>query len=707
MMVTNMGYMIINRIKEIILPLKRKATVVFLLVENIFFWTQDKIYAASKPDDRGPDSLFDRFKETKHFEINLFLIIVFLVVIAILMTLVLVRGGQRKKLDYMAHRDGMTGVYNRRAYEEALAWYSQEGVEPDFVYASFDVNDLKGTNDTFGHKAGDELILGSAQCLLKVFGQYGKIYRLGGDEFVAIFLAKDTQLDKLKEDLQLELRSWKGDYINGIHLSCGYVTKREFSQITMEELAKYADQRMYRDKLKKKKQSHQAGALSGINAMERIAQSQEEKELFRDFLQSYEMQYDLLTGLPTRSYFIELAKELILTLTDETSQVAVVAFNFNGFKSFNSRYGLEEGDKLLISFAEILTMVFGRDYTSRFGEDQFYAIAKRREVEEKLYQIFEQLKTVNEGRTISVRAGIYVDQIEQNRDISKSFDYARIACNAESRVHESAYRFFNSSMENEVLMQDFVVSHIEEALDQGYIRVYYQPQIDVISEKVIGFEALARWSDPEKGMISPGEFIPVLEEYHMTYKLDMYMLLRVAQDMDKLKKKGIEPKPVSFNLSRVDFQVMDPVKEIVQIVQAYNLSENLIRVEITESSVMATPRKMQVEIARFRKKGFEVLMDDFGSGYSSLSTLRDYAFDEIKIDMGFMRKFDNKSKAIVRNVITMAKEIGLKTLCEGVEELEQVEFLREVGCEKIQGYYYGKPQPLASAVELIKNQKDQ
>ena len=208
-----------------------------------------------------------------------------------------------------------------------------------------------------------------------------------------------------------------------------------------------------------------------------------------------------------------------------------------------------------------------------------------------------------------------------------------------------------------------------------------------------GSEALARWNDPHYGMIMPGSFISALEETGQIYDLDLYLFEKVCQDYYAFRRFEDDVVPVSFNLSRRDFDHRDLIDRMEHITQNYKVPHELINIEITESAFVEDVSHIGKVVDDFHALGYQVWMDDFGTGYSSLGILKDFAFDEIKIDMSFISNFTDKGKKIIESTISMAKKIGVQTLAEGVETKEQFEFLRQIGCEKIQGYYFGKPMP--------------
>ena len=242
-------------------------------------------------------------------------------------------------------------------------------------------------------------------------------------------------------------------------------------------------------------------------------------------------------------------------------------------------------------------------------------------------------------------------------------------------------------------LQQYVVEHLDEAIENGWICAYYQPVMRTVSGKLCGVEALARWNDPVHGLLSPAAFIGSLEHARVIHKLDICIIDRVCRQLRGRIDAGKPTVPVSFNLSRLDFDLCDIHEIIDATVRKYKLPRNFMNIEITESVFGADPAFMATVIGRFHLIGYQVWMDDFGSAYSSLNVLKDFEFDEIKIDMEFLNRFGDRSRTIIASVVDMAKRLGIQTLAEGVETREHAEFLRHIGCEKQQGFFYGKPEP--------------
>ena len=240
-------------------------------------------------------------------------------------------------------------------------------------------------------------------------------------------------------------------------------------------------------------------------------------------------------------------------------------------------------------------------------------------------------------------------------------------------------------------LRDYVVAHLDEAIERGWIGVYYQPVIRTLTGKICGFEALARWDDPVHGFLAPNMFIEALEDAQLIHKLDLCCARLVCSQHRAQLDTGFETVPISFNLSRLDFELCDIYERIEEIAAEYRVPRRLLNVEITESTFGGDPAAMARVVNRFRGSGYGVWMDDFGSGYSTLNVLKDYEFDELKIDMEFLKSFGDRSKTIIASIVDMAKKLGIKTLAEGVETEEHRKFLTQIGCEKLQGYLYSKP----------------
>ena len=409
---------------------------------------------------------------------------------------------------------------------------------------------------------------------------------------------------------------------------------------------------------------------------------------------------DDLTGLSNQRYFLDLAEEEKRSLQERGKRPAMLYFNLVGMKHFNRQYGRDEGDRLICAVADILAQSFGEQNTSRFGQDHFAALTDEEHMEEALQAVFRECLVANGGKTLPISAGIYQYSMEEV-NASIACDRAKHACDQRRGSYVSGFCYFDAKMLKQVDVVRHIMNHLDQALEEKWVQVHYQPIVSAETGKVCDEEALARWFDPAKGLLSPADFIPALENASLIYKLDLYVLDQVLEKMKLLRDSGFEVVPQSINLSRSDFEVCDIVEEIRRRVDAAGVDRNMVTIEITESIIGSDFDFMKEEIERFQDLGFPVWMDDFGSGYSSLDTLQSIRFDLIKFDMSFMRKLDEgeSGRIILTDLMGMANALGLETICEGVETQHQCSFLKSIGCTKMQGYYFCRPIPLSEILD--------
>ena len=411
--------------------------------------------------------------------------------------------------------------------------------------------------------------------------------------------------------------------------------------------------------------------------------------------------YDYLTGLPNMTYFFELAKAGKETAQKKGVKYVLLYMNFSGMKHFNMKHGFSEGDTLLQSFAKILAETFGNEQSCRIGADHFAVLTEETDLEEKLQQLFRECREMNGGKMLPVHVGVYVGRNEDIH-VSVACDRAKLACTALGGRYETAVNYYRQELREEEEHKRYIIENIDRAIKEKWIQMYLQPIIRTVTERVCDVEALARWIDPEKGFLSPADFIPALEDAGLIYKLDLYMVDQILDSMKEEKAAGFYIVPHSVNLSRSDFDACDIVEEIRRRVDEAGVDRALITIEITESIIGSDLAFMKEQVERFRNLGFPVWMDDFGSGYSSLDVLQSIQFDLIKFDMSFMRKLDegDGGKIILTELMKMAASLGVDTVCEGVETEEQVHFLQEIGCSKLQGFYFSKPISLETLKAL-------
>ena len=423
-------------------------------------------------------------------------------------------------------------------------------------------------------------------------------------------------------------------------------------------------------------------------------------QILREGMQVRKNLYDQLTGLPNMTYFFDLADVEMKKRLRGGQSFAMMFLDLCGMKGFNSTHGFSEGDQLIRGFAHLLAEHFSNESCARLGQDHFVAFAPAEGLGDRLNTLFEAARTMNDGKTLPVRVGIYLPE-NADIEIGLACDRAKMACDINRNALVSVFRYFDQNLLTEAEKRQYIIGNLDRAIAENWIQGYYQAIVRTANGRVCDEEALSRWIDPVNGLLSPADFIPALEEAKLIYKLDLYVVDQVLAKIRQQAEAGLYVVPQSVNLSRADFDSCDIVEEIRRRVDESGIGRDKLTIEITESMVGSDFDFMKQQVERFRSLGFRVWMDDFGSGYSSLDVLQNIRFDLIKFDMRFMQQLDNgeEGRIILTELIKMAIGLGLETVCEGVETEEQVSFLREIGCTKLQGYYYTRPIPPATLME--------
>lgn len=415
---------------------------------------------------------------------------------------------------------------------------------------------------------------------------------------------------------------------------------------------------------------------------------------------------DVLTGGYNRRGFIRITERLLNEVPDRT-KYAVLFFNVKNFKAVNELFGVESGDVVLQNIFRTLThSKLSPVITARVESDYFVCLVENKNLDfEELTSVCDN-KFVKDGKCMNliIRCGIFYVE-EKPMKISGMIDRAKLAKRYITDEYVQPYMVYDHSMQVAYIDKAKLAGELQEGIAKEQFKVYYQPVIDTKTGKIASAEALIRWIHPDKGFISPALFIPTLEENGHISELDFYVLKKVWQFINDRCENNKFVVPISVNLSWMDFYDEIMMEKILKEMDRFreNGREHMARFEITETSYAAIRENRSGILESLRIKNAKILLDDFGSGFSSFGMLQDYDFDILKIDMSFIRKIGEnpKTKSIVHSIIGMAHEIGIKTVAEGVETEEQVSFLRQSGCDYIQGYYYSKPLPEEEFVEFL------
>lgn len=413
---------------------------------------------------------------------------------------------------------------------------------------------------------------------------------------------------------------------------------------------------------------------------------------------------DNVTGLPSINYFNTFADSRILELQEQHRTPVVIYFDIAGMHAFNERFGYAEGNRLLTAVGNILLEMVPEDLVVRYAEDHFVVITGQETdppafIQEVNRKLAEQLRQGN----ARVKAGFYEIRKTDEKAVT-ALDKARQALNYIGGDRSQDVCVYDGKVSSHFEEREYVLSHFQDALSKGWIQTWYQPLVRTLTGKVCGSEALARWADPDRGILPPFVFIKPLEDAHLIHLLDLEIIRQVCATLRRFMDQGIATQSISVNLSRADFTACDIFGEIEKIRAEYRIPAGYLHIEITESTLSSEPELMKAVLQKFHDHGYSVWMDDFGSDYANLNLMKDFHFDWLKIDLGFLRTFDTNpaSRTIIASIVDLAKRLGTHTLCEGVETEEQYNFLRDIGCELAQGYLFSKPIPLHEMVDYIK-----
>lgn len=411
----------------------------------------------------------------------------------------------------------------------------------------------------------------------------------------------------------------------------------------------------------------------------------------------YRMTHDELTGLYNREYFYEQVENTIRRNPDR--KYYLMCTNISGFKIYNELFGEASGDEVLLTQAELLRKTAGvKEVYGRLSGDEFGMLIAEEDFSEEAI-IKHTLSMCNEFSNslyrMHIYAGVYVVN-DTSESAAQMCNKARMAIDAIKGEYDTYFAYFDEQLLARTLYERRLIGELEKALDEEQFRIFLQPQVkeDGI---VVGAEALVRWQHPEKGLIMPGDFVPVFENTGLLWKVDKYVWEEAARRLKIWQSAQKEDWHISVNISPGDFYHVDIYETFVELVEKYKIEPCNLKLEITETMLMKEAKGQLETLQKLRKYGFEVEIDDFGSGYSSLNMLKDISMDVLKLDMGFLRGSDklDRSWAIIQTIIELARDLNMKVVTEGVETKEQVQRLKEIGCDLYQGYYFAKPMPVS------------
>ena len=427
-----------------------------------------------------------------------------------------------------------------------------------------------------------------------------------------------------------------------------------------------------------------------------------EREIYKKRVET-----DSLTGLLNKEEFYLRGQKFLEEHQNVTSYIVFI--NVENFKLINDLFSVKAGDQFLQYLAGVIRDMSEQSgaVCTRYESDHFVMLTV-----EDIAQIRKQIENLSEkanayelNLTMEISAGIY-EVKEKNKSLRIMCDRAHLASDSIKNNHLVQVAVYDDSHRQNLIQEQKIISQMNEALKEKQFKAYFQPKYDMRNDEVIGAEALVRWEHPEKGIVSPGVFIPVFEKNGFIGQLDLYIYEETCEFLKKCMDEKLPLHPISINLSRVGFYNPNLCDSLCQIADKYGIPRKYLELEVTETAYTNDSRMIFSVLERLRKEEFRILMDDFGSGYSSLNMLKEAPIDEIKLDMRFLSADDPYGRAenILHMVIAMGNQMKLSVIAEGVETQRQKEMLQNFACNKAQGYYYAKPMKRGEYVTLLKKE---
>ncbi|MEG2932685.1 MAG: EAL domain-containing protein [Gordonibacter sp.] len=415
--------------------------------------------------------------------------------------------------------------------------------------------------------------------------------------------------------------------------------------------------------------------------------------------------FDALSGLLSRRGFSAKTQSLVSAHPDE--RYVLVYGDIDRFKVYNDRFGTAAGDQLLAAVGAVIRKALPEHaVAARLRADHFVSCLPRSAFDpDRILALFDDWFTsYRQDFTFFVRLGIFaIDDPEL--DVSLMCDRALLALrSAKSSADSSKYAFYDKTLRDSVIKEQELAGEMATALDQGQFPLFFQPQYSYATKRMIGAEVLARWDHPVKGLLGPLEFIPVFERTGLIYDFDHYIWEQSCQCLRAwIDRYGLERTPrLSVNLSRIDIYQEDLCEQLCGLIAKYAIPKGMLHIEITEGAYTEAPVQLVGIVAKLQEAGFQIEMDDFGSGFSSLNTLKDVPIDVLKLDMGFLdARESTRGGLILASVVRMARWLDLPTIAEGVETPEQAAYLASIGCTYMQGYLFSRPIALEAFEELF------
>ena len=656
---------------------------------------------------------------------------------------------QNKQLTYLAARDSLTSCLNRRAFNEQFKIQFEKALENATPLSCImvDIDHFKSVNDNYGHATGDEVIKMLADILKSNTRTYDLVGRYGGEEFCLVLPGMEgTVAVKSAERIRLRIKDETARrYESGprVTVSIGVACMDDLPA-TPEQLNSFADEALYiaketgrnqvvrwvsgasenkeNDKGELAQPIVQEAPRENVDHLKKRIEELEEIASNTSAELEYAQSYDLLTGLPNQVLFYDRVYQAIEWSQRYNHLSAVLVIDIEMFGHINNSLGRPAGDELLRQYAERLTASLRKSdgitrlSISRLAGDEFAVLLtnlkNQTDVTWAVKRLLEKAREPIEidGHTIHTtsRMGISLFPTDAS-NVEEMLSHA-IMAKKFSKEHKSLvnYQFYDTQMQEISVKHLHLDKELFKAIENEQWKLLYQPKVDIKQGSIVGAEALLRWDHPERGLISPFEFMAFAEERKHIIPIGEWVIQHACKQLSDLISMGITNFQIAINLSGVQLGDQGLVEVILKELGRFDIPPRLLNIEITETAMMDNINTASKILARLNNRGIPIALDDFGTGYSSMNYLKTLQINSLKIDRSFIKDIckDPNDEQIVRTMISMAHGLNLRVVAEGVEDPEQLQMLDRYGCDEIQGYLFSRPIPSDELIKIIKNPEE-
>lgn len=588
-----------------------------------------------------------------------------------------------EQINLITYSDITTGLNNKNKYINYLENINLDSIKSIGIIF-LEINEI---NDTTNSKLNEKFIL-EVSGTLKKFFRLIDIYRTDNNKFAVI--CENIQKDTLNTKIN-SINNYFTD-LQEYSISMGYIWRE--NDINISELLNKVDEFTckakcnYYSTISKQSKKIYLSIVTESEASKDEVISIMRTENTLDF-------EDNSTSFKVRQEIFQYKVNYMLN-NPNYKNLVMVMLDVNNFKAINEMYGFSHGNEILlnINFA-INSNIAGKGICVHLHSDIYYfcmEILSDSDIEKIINNINYEVNKVNPDTKVAISYGVYKieDRTISVEEICERVNYAH---KISKKDNINKFVFYNEDIKQEMINEKQIENNMEKGIKNDEFKLYLQPKYNIFTENIEGAEALVRWKSHSNGLMFPNKFIPIFEKNGFIMKLDLYMLEQVCKFIKNNMDKGKRNIPISVNMSKLNFKDSNFKDNILNIIKKYNIDPSLIELEITESLIMEDPNNIINVINQLKKENLKISIDDFGTGYSSLSVLQKLPVDILKIDCGFFKNFqiNKKGSAIIKTIISLAKELELKVVAEGVEKEEEVQFLKKIGCAIIQGYYFSKP----------------